>query len=118
MTLGCNGEGFNIFFSCADKRDKKRFNALDAEAFLFRQSRRKEVRQMTWLKKDQEVLGYEVEEPDSKNILETNHYHKGCFAEPAEGYSGKITGYVTKETLGKSPDNKLLCDCCGEEIKA
>lgn len=73
---------------------------------------------MTWLKKGQEVLGFAVEEPDSRNILETNHYHKGCFSEELpEGYSGSIRGYITKETLEKESDSKLLCDRCGEEIK-
>jgi len=72
---------------------------------------------MTWIKKDQEVLGFEVEEPDSGNILETKHYHKRCFPEWPEDYSGKITGHITKQTLEKKSDNKLLCDHCGEEIE-
>lgn len=71
---------------------------------------------MTWLKKDEVVLGFEVEEPDSRNILETNHYHKNCLPED-EDWPGKITGHVTKKTLDKNPDNKLICDRCGEEIE-
>lgn len=72
---------------------------------------------MTWIKKDQEVLGFEVEEPNSRNILETNHYHKGCLPEWPEDYSGKITGHIAKKTLEEESDKKLLCDRCGEEIK-
>jgi hypothetical protein len=82
-------------------------------AFLF-QTRGGE-RKMTWIKKDAEVLGFEVEEPNSENDLEQNHYHKDCFAKE-EGYSGRIIDHITREILEKHPDQKLLCDRCGEEI--
>ncbi len=71
---------------------------------------------MSWIKKNVEVLGFEVEEPNRQNFLETFHYHKRCLPEDEE-YPGKITDHITKETLEKNPDHKLLCDRCGEEIK-
>ena len=72
---------------------------------------------MTWMKKDVEVLGFEVEEPNSRNMLEINHYHSSCLPEWDQEYSAKITGHVTKETLDRDSDKKLLCDRCREEIK-
>lgn len=73
---------------------------------------------MTWIKKDLEILGYEVEKPNQRtNVLETYHYHKGCFEVPEEDVQQDISGYLTKEDLEKDKDHKAICDSCGEEIK-
>lgn len=71
---------------------------------------------MAWIKKNVEVLGFEVEELDRRNVLETVHYHKNCLPQDEE-YSGKISSHITKETLKENPNLKLLCDRCGEEIR-
>jgi hypothetical protein len=69
-----------------------------------------------WLKKDQEVLDYEVREVNTENQeLEYSHYCKDCFNKgPKEG---SIVAYLTKEDLTGKSDQKLLCDRCGKEIK-
>ena len=71
---------------------------------------------MTWLRKDEKVLGYEVTEMYDEEPT-AYHYHKSCFLEiPIEG-RGRIETHVTEEYLVSQPA-KLLCDRCGEEIKA
>jgi hypothetical protein len=70
------------------------------------------VREMTWIKKDVEVLGLVVEENEDEY-----HYHRNCFQTFPEDYQGKIMEHITKETLEGNPENKLLCDRCGEDIK-
>lgn len=73
---------------------------------------------MTWIKKDQEILGYEIEKPNSRNVLETYHYHKSCYGEiPEECVQQDITGYITKEIIEEYKTHKLMCDLCGEEIE-
>ncbi len=70
---------------------------------------------MARVRKDLQVLGFEVEELDNRNFVETNDYHKYCLPQE-EDWQGRITSCITKETLEKDANHKFICDRCGEEI--
>ena len=72
---------------------------------------------MTWLKKDQQILGMSVRDLDSEDPK--NRYfdcHKSCLPDP-EKVNYTIHEYYTREILDKRKEDTLMCDRCGKEIK-
>ena len=70
---------------------------------------------MTRIRKDLEILGFEVVETTSLISTESYDFHKKCL--PQVKRTVRITGCITEETLAKDTDHKLICDRCGQEIK-
>lgn len=66
---------------------------------------------MTWLKKDEEILGYEVREMDENQEYQFIHYCRQCFRDPPK--ESTITEFITKASFKDRKDQRLLCDHCG-----
>ncbi len=72
---------------------------------------------MTWLKKDQQILGMLVRDLDSEGP--GNSYfdcHTNCLPDPKK-VNFTIHEYYTREKLEKRTEDTLMCDRCGKEIK-
>jgi hypothetical protein len=69
---------------------------------------------MAWLKKDQQILAYEVQTGEGEDS-EFTHYCKNCIREAPE--TSIISEFITKDVFEQRKDQKLFCDRCGKEIK-
>ena len=67
---------------------------------------------MTWVKKGEKILAYELALADEAEV----DYCPKCFKDSRPDGSS-IIGYITKEDFKTKEGQTLLCDGCGKEIQ-